>query len=95
MTSATSARTGHRARRDPIVHLFPVGVTVRLKSAFATPLPIGTYKVTRQLPPLGDHLQYRVLRDGETFERVTTQDNLELVKVSSDLSLLERTFGNG
>ena len=86
-------------RRDASAHLFPIGQLVRLKGGFGRPaLPAEIYVVTATLPPRGDSPQYRIRNEGERHERVTTQDNLELVGAAASdggATLIERTFGHG
>lgn len=56
------------------------------------------YHITGTLPPQGGSPQYRIRNDDERHERVTTQDNLEPVRMSSaedGATLIERTFGHG
>ena len=55
------------------------------------------YHITGTLPPSGGSPQYRIRNDDEHHERVTTQDRLEPVRMSSadeGAMLIERTFGN-
>lgn len=100
MTYISARQTGARPNRSaPATHFFTVGQAVRLRGNFGT-FPKGSqiYRITGTLPPTGDSLQYRVRSDGERHERVTTQDNLEPVRLSQygeDATLIERTFGNG
>lgn len=66
----------------PTGHLFAVGQTVRLKGGFGAFLKTSdTYRITGTLPPLGEVPQYRIRSDDECYERVATQDDLELVRI--------------
>lgn len=87
------------ARNETPSHLFAIGQTVRLKGGFGrTALADDIYRVTGTLPARGNSLQYRIRNDDERYERVTTQDSLELVDMSQAVNgaaLMERTFGHG
>lgn len=95
MTATNPMRHGNRAiRRQTATHLFTVGQTVRLKSASGATL----YRITATLPARDNSLQYRVRNEEERYERVTTEDGIELVNLSpagEDGTLIERTFGHG
>ncbi|GHD21068.1 hypothetical protein ACFOEZ_20195 [Tianweitania populi] len=89
------ASTGKPARVSvQNIHIFEVGQAVRFKNVFAMPRMTNTYKVTRKLPPLGNALQYRISAEGEGYERVTTQDDLEIVLEGSTIhnTLIQKTF---
>lgn len=93
-------RQPHHTMRQAIpVHLFAAGQTVRFKGGFLRPpLPSEIYRVIGTLPAQGDSLQYRIRNDEERHDRVTTQDNLELVGISQlnhASALIERIFGHG
>jgi hypothetical protein len=98
MTTATiGQRNARQIRREPSTHLFAVGQSVRLKGGFGQTLA-DIYHITGTLPPRGNSPQYRIRNDEERHERVTTQDSLEPVPMSSageNATLKERTFGNG
>ena len=85
--------------REVAKHLFSIGQSVRLKGGFGTSPKLGdVYRVTATLPPRDNLFQYRVRRDDERHERVTTQDRLEPVSPDQPgfgATLIERTFGNG
>lgn len=95
----TSQRRMRPVQPDPNAHLLAIGQTVRLKSNFgAFPKTSDLYQITGKLPPRGGSPQYRIRNEEERHERVTTQDNLEIVQPSStagNASLIERTFGHG
>ncbi len=93
MTARPHMRRGRPNRRDPPIHRFAIGQTVRLKHAFGA-LP---YRITGTLPARENSLQYRIRNEGELYERVTTEDSIELISSSQGqgASLLERTFGHG
>lgn len=61
-------------------HQFRVGQAVRLKHLLWG--GANLYRITATLPPAGDSPQYRIQCDGEKFERVARQDNLELAGVA-------------
>ncbi|KQZ14711.1 MULTISPECIES: hypothetical protein [unclassified Mesorhizobium] len=86
-------------RREAAVHLFAIGQVVRLRGGLGMPSAgADIFHITGTLPPRGGSLQYRIRSDEERHERVTTQDNLELVAMplaGEDSTLIERTFGNG
>lgn len=93
-----------RVDRDPaprrsLEYLFSVGQAVRLKAGFGLPRRAGeVYRITATLPLRDSAPQYRIRSEGEPHERVTTEDNLELVVAStgdSASALIERTFGHG
>jgi hypothetical protein len=65
----------------------PIGRVASLRSNLAR---------TGTLPPSGGSPQYRIRNDHEHHERVTTQDRLEPVRISSadeGATLIEKTFG--
>lgn len=86
-------------RHEAAAHLYAVGQAVRLKGRLGSFKETAEiYHITGTLPPKGDSPQYRIRNDGERHERVTTQDNLELIQETStgeNAILLERTFGHG
>jgi hypothetical protein len=98
MTAATTLQRHPRpSRRDPTTHLFTVGQAVRLKGGFRRAIQAAEiYRITGTLPARDDSPQYRIRNDDECHERVTTQDSLEPLPVSSagdGATLIERTFG--
>lgn len=100
MTSANNPHNILRpVRTDPVLHLFTVGQTVRLKGGFGRQAQTGDiYHVTATLPPNGGSPQYRIRNDAERHERVATQNTLEpvaLMAPGDDAELIERTFGHG
>lgn len=59
--------------------------------------PEDIYQITATLPPRGTSPQYRIRNDEERYERVTTQDSIELIvaaALSDDAALMEKTFGH-
>lgn len=96
MTAAHILRRGSSPiTPDAATHLFKVGQSVRFKGGFGQQSQAGEiYHITGTLPPSGDSPQYRVRNDSERHERVTRQDNLELVLAAGD-TLSQKTFGNG
>ncbi|WP_378941596.1 hypothetical protein [Mesorhizobium sp. ANAO-SY3R2] len=94
MTTKTLMRGNHPTRRDPAIHRFAIGQTVRLKRGSG----MWPYRITATLPPRENSPQYRIRNEEECHERMTTEDDIELLSASplgDDASLLERTFGNG
>ncbi|MCW2273762.1 hypothetical protein GJ654_16975 [Rhodoblastus acidophilus] len=76
-------------------HRFTVGQAVRLKGGFAQRAQApGVYHITRTLPPLGESPQYRIRSDGESHERLASQNELEAVTGTGG-DLMERTFRHG
>lgn len=98
-TPSIQRRTARADRRETPMHLFTIGQAVRLRGGFRTfPKTSEVYRITGMLPPREDSPQYRIRNDDERHERVTTQDNLELVRpsqFSEGATLIERTFGHG
>jgi hypothetical protein len=74
---------------EPATHLFALGQAVQLKSG--VPAGGNVYRITAQLPPIGDSPQYRIRNDTEKFERVATQVNLEMIR-GENVSLIEKSF---
>ena len=75
--SETTSRAGPARRVHAAAHRFAEGQTVRLKNAFIA--SGNVYAITASLPPLGVSPQYRIRSAGETFERMATEAELELV----------------
>ncbi len=62
------------------VHQYSVGQIVRMRSRSGVfPKTDEVFRITRTLPARDNLLQYRLRSDGENYERVATEDNLELV----------------
>jgi hypothetical protein len=97
MDSTILQRKAHPIRHETATHLFTTGQIVRVNDRLGLqPQSAGTYHITATLPPRGDSLQYRIRNDDELYERVVTQDSLELVRVSpasGSGALAEATFG--
>lgn len=67
------------------VHRYAIGQSVRLKSmAGMSPRTAVTFKITATLPPKEGSPQYRLRNDEERHERVSMEDNLELVDIDAD-----------
>lgn len=80
-------------------HMFEVGQTVRFRSRLdRPPHSAEDFQIVRVLPPAAGSLQYRIRNVAEPYERVATEDRLELVDVSGASaagSLEKRVFGEG
>lgn len=64
-------------RSTTIAHLYLVGQTVTLNRGAGFVSKAGdTFKVSAQLPPSGDVLQYRIKSDEEPYERVVAESQL-------------------
>jgi len=75
-------------------HLFTTGQSVRLKNAVL--LAGNVYRITASLPPTGASPQYRIRNENETFERMASEADLELVAASprrEESSSIEKHFG--
>ena len=67
------------------LHQFWIGQTVRLKRGGRLSLKTPEFfKVTRLLPPTDNLPQYRIRSEAENYERVVTQDHLEMVDALAD-----------
>lgn len=99
IASTILQRNARPIRYETAPHLFTTGQIVRLKDGFGRqPQSAATYRITSTLPPKGDSPQYRIRNDHEHYERVATQDSLELMRISpadSSGGLIESTFGAG
>ena len=89
--------TTRQLRLDRPTHRYAVGQLVTLKENGIRKVQSGLrFRVVATLPPRGTAPQYRIRNDEERYERMATQDELELVSMSlSGSSLLDRTFSNG
>lgn len=102
MTKTTVTKTStDKASGGSADHSFRIGQAVRLKNVFGGKSTSGlTYRVTGRLPARDGLPQYRIQSDGEAYERMTTQDQLEAISSSStapgssNSALLEKTFGS-
>lgn len=67
-------------------HLFPIGLSVRLKNrANISPRAAETYQITAKLPLRDNSPQYRMRNDELGQERVSNEDNLEPIdRLTSD-----------
>jgi hypothetical protein len=96
--TAAMGRNTRPIRREPATHIFKVGQAVRLKSGFGSPVALQeVFHVTATLPARGGSFQYRIRRDDERHERMTTEADLEPVvqTTSGNANLIERTFNHG
>jgi hypothetical protein len=67
------------ARSETIPHHFDLGQAVRLKGdLLERARRVEVYQVVGKLPPLGELPQYRIRSEAEPYDRVTTEDRLEL-----------------
>lgn len=84
-------------RSERPTHRYTVGQIVTLKESGIRKLQQGlAFRIVAALPARGTAPQYRIRNDEERHERMATQDELELVSMtSSSPSLLERTFSHG
>jgi hypothetical protein len=65
---------------ESATHMFSVGQIVRMRSRSGVFLKTDEiFRVTRTLPARDNLLQYRLRSESENYERVATEDNLELV----------------
>ena len=68
-----------RPRTDTPSHRFAVGQTVRMKSRIGMlQKPVELFEIKSRLPVKDGSPQYRIRSEHETYERVTTEDNLEV-----------------
>lgn len=69
-----------RPRTDTPSHLFAIGQTVRMKSRTGLVQKTAElFQIKSMLPVKDGSPQYRIRSEQETYERVTTEDNLEPV----------------
>ena len=63
------------------LHRFSIGQKVRMRSTIGLSLRDETiFRILATLPVRDGSPQYRIRTEGETYERVTTEDNLEDAK---------------
>ncbi|RWC41865.1 hypothetical protein [Mesorhizobium sp.] len=68
-----------RPRTGTPAHLFAIGQTVRMKSRIGLVQKTAKlFQIKSKLPVKDGSPQYRIRSDEETYERVTTEDNLEV-----------------
>ncbi|ESY50010.1 hypothetical protein ACYG9Z_06880 [Mesorhizobium sp. RSR380A] len=68
-----------RPRTDTPSHLFAIGQTVRMKSRSGLAQKAAElFQIKSRLPVKDGSPQYRIRSEEETYERVTTEDNLEV-----------------
>ena len=68
-----------RPRTDTPSHLFAIGQTVRMKSRSGLAQKTAElFQIKSRLPVKDGSPQYRIRSEQETYERVTTEDNLEV-----------------
>ena len=68
-----------RPRTDTPSHRFAIGQTVRMKSRSGlTQKTAELFQIKSRMPVKDGSPQYRIRSEQETYERVTTEDNLEV-----------------
>ena len=68
-----------RPRTDTPSHLVAIGQTVRMKSRSGLAQKTAElFQIKSRLPVKDGSPQYRIRSEQETYERVTTEDNLEV-----------------
>lgn len=82
MTTSFPARTRVAAFTEPM-RRFSIGQSVRLFSGYGNPTQKldEVYLITGLMPALGASFQYRVRQESEAFERVATEESLDLVRL--------------
>jgi hypothetical protein len=66
--------------RPVMAHKYQVGETVYFTSpSFGRAAASGSYTVVKQLPSESDDYQYRIKSDGEAFERVAKESQLDRI----------------
>lgn len=91
-------RSGPSAGYVAPSHVFHVGDAVLLRRSYLHASAPGIYHITATLPPSEGQFQYRVRNDEERYERVVSQDRLEVVPLSEirkTSTLIKRTFSRG
>ena len=60
-------------------HKYDIGATVYFTSGMiGRANGSGAYRVIRQLPPDGEEFQYRIKKEGDAFERVAKESQLDV-----------------
>jgi hypothetical protein len=78
MPTHSSPPTGQPKSR---LHRFSIGQKVRMRNTVGLSLRDETiFRILATLPILDGSPQYRIRTEGDTYERVTTEDNLEDAK---------------
>jgi hypothetical protein len=68
-----------RPRTDTPSHLFAIGQIVRMKSRSGLAQKTAElFQIKSRMPVKDGSPQYRIRSEQETYERVTTEDNLEV-----------------
>ena len=68
-----------RPRTDTPSHRFAIGQTVRMKSRSGLAQKTAElFQIKSRMPVKDGSPQYRIRSEQETYERVTTEDNLEV-----------------
>lgn len=95
-------KPGHRIFRGrteqaSALHLYEIGQPVKIRNGLGGKnLSAETFRVTGKLPVSNDLPQYRIRCDGEPYERMAAQDQLEPIGASvsdPNETLIEKTFG--
>lgn len=82
MTTSFPARTGASNFTEPM-RRFSIGQSVRLVSGYGSPAQKtgDVYRITGLMPATDVSFQYRLRQDSDLFERVATEESLDLVRV--------------
>jgi hypothetical protein len=75
-----AGRTSSRDRRSALLktHKYSIGQAVRYTAGpFGRFGASGSFKVVKLLPAEGDEQQYRIKSEGEAFERVAKESQLD------------------
>lgn len=82
MTTFFPARAGASTFSEPMCR-FSIGQSVRLLSGYGNPTRKldEVYRITALIPAMDASFQYRPRQHGEAFERVATEESLDLVQI--------------
>ncbi|WP_425106530.1 hypothetical protein [Ancylobacter sp.] len=82
MTTSFPARARVSAFTEPM-RRYSIGQSVRLLSRYRNPAQKldEVYRITGLMPALGGSFQYRLRQNSEAFERVATEESLDLVRI--------------
>ncbi|PSH70267.1 hypothetical protein CU102_04075 [Phyllobacterium brassicacearum] len=74
----------HRRYKPPETppHRFAIGQQVRMRRGGGAMMNTSAiFQIMATLPPLGRSFQYRIRDVEEKYERITTEDNLEVIDI--------------